>query len=313
MSKHHLRTALLLSGALLMTSCVHEEKDAKPTDPGVANPMENTDPAMMGRNMDPNAINYNVSTEEELANIDNGSDEELIWTNPDDPNADIPELTAAFESRKKGGGWQHNLNQALAFSRAQEKPTLIWFHDSVISPKSKTLGKELLETKAFSKWCEDNVIRVMLDSGASIRDDAGQGRAPIYSMAQVNSIHRRMGLRSKPALVVIAPHGKITARVDGYDGYAHVAQEIIETGVAEANRMYEEHKDKLRDKGYRDWSLRKKGQKLFAKLQRYDEKKEMVYLLQPGGKVRRLSLSRFAMSDVEYLDEYARNKAAGKR
>ncbi len=244
-----------------------------------------------------------VTTEAELKQVDNGADGELIWTNPDDPDADIPGLTAAFENRRKGNGWLNNLGRGIKLSRKEGRPLLIWFHNSVTSPKSKQLGTHLLETEQFNLWCKDRVVRVKLDAGASM--DEATTKNSQYSMSSINNLARRYGLRHYPALVVINPRGKITARIDGYNGFLAEVEEELEQGVKNAETSYSTYKEDLRSKGYRDWTSRK-GEKLFARLQRYDEKNSAVYLREPGGRVSRTRLERFSKADIDYLDEYAR-------
>ena len=301
-------TALLCS--LLLAACttreIVEEKPSNPLsqEPGqelagfTANPLL---PGGGGLGAD----TMRVTTEEELKNVDNGSEEELIWTNPNDPDAEIPGLTAAFENRRKGNGWLNNLGRGIKMARREGRPLIIWFHNSVTSPKSKELGAALLDDKKFDIWCQDRVVRVKLDAGASL--DESSSKEARYSMSSIDRLARRYGLRHYPALVVLSPRGKITARIDGYDGYVADVESELMTGVETAEKSYKQYKAELRQRGYRDWTSRK-GETLFAKLQRYDEANSAVYLREPGGRVSRTRLERFCKADVEYLDAHARGE-----
>ncbi|MBR5895741.1 MAG: hypothetical protein IKZ13_09400 [Akkermansia sp.] len=246
-----------------------------------------------------------VTTEEELKQIDNGAEGELIWTDPNNPDAEIPGLTAAFENRKQGNGWLNNLGRGIKLARRESRPLIIWFHNSVTSPKSKQVGSQLLETPQFDLWCKDRVVRVKLDAGSSMNETTGGNTR--YSMRSIDALAHRYGLQHYPALVVINSHGKITARIDGYDGYIADFETQLKIGVEQAETSNEEYKDKLKQRGYREWVSRK-GEKLFAKLQRYDEKNNAVYLKEPGGRVSRTRLERFSKADIDYLDAQAREK-----
>ncbi len=254
---------------------------------------------------DPNAINYNVSTSEELEKIDNGTEEELIWTNPDNPDEELPDLVAAFENKRRGNGWLNDMGRAVRLAKREGHPLIVWFHDSVTSPKSKQLGSELLDTPAFNNWCQDRVVRVKLDAGASLNETARTSAK--YNMRSINSLQRRYGLTRKPALAVISPQGKIISRIDGFDGFTSAVELELRHGVQEAEKQYAVYKDSLRTKGYRTWRSRKSGKEIFARLQRFDEQNNLVYLREPGGKITRTRLESFSRADIDYLDETARN------
>ncbi len=305
------QAALALLAVLCISSCSwlsqRTEVEETPTAPDAKSAAEAAahigNPLLPNRG-DPNAINYTVTTSEELEKIDNGTDEELIWTNPDNPDEELPDLVAAFENKRRGNGWFHDMGRAVKHAKREGHPLIVWFHDSVTSPKSKTLGAELLDTPEFNNWCKDRVVRVKLDAGASL-DETARSSAK-YNMRAINSLQRRYGLSRKPALAVISPQGKIVARVDGFDGFVSGVDQELRHGVEQAEKEYSKHKEKLRTKGYRDWHARKGHKAIFARLQRFDEKNNMVYLREPGGKITRTRLESFSRADIDYLDEQAR-------
>lgn len=306
------RTACVLWAAvcLLLPACSlfqgQEDKGGK-SEPGQAirskmeAMSETTNPFITGIAQDPNAQKYNVMTSAELEQIDNGSDEELIWTDPDNPDADIAALDAAFENRAQGKGWINDLGRGMKLARLRELPLIVWLHDSVISPKSKTLARELLETDRFDAWAAEHAVRVKIDTGAAI-DEQHSGK---YSLSSIKRLQNRFGVHKRPALIVFSPQGKIVERIDGYDGFPTEVEIGLRNGVELANKSAEEYRAKLLGKGYREWKS-KRGEKLIAKLQRYDEQKQMVYLREAGGRISRTKLSRFCQDDIDYLDERAR-------
>lgn len=306
----------VVAACLLLSACSFFqglEQGDKKTEPGQAvrdkmsAAAETTNPFVTGIAQDPNAQKYNVMTSEELEKIDNGSDEELIWTDPDNPDADIAALDAAFDNRAQGKGWINNLGRGMKLARMRGLPLIVWLHDSVISPKSKILARDLLETDRFDAWASVHAVRVKIDTGASIDEQSG-GK---YSLTAIKHLQNRFGVSKRPALVVFTPQGKIVERIDGYDGFPTEVEIGLRNGVDLANKAAQEHRAKLLGKGYREWKS-KRGEKLVAKLQRYDEQKQMVYLKEAGGKISRNKLSRFCQEDVDYLDKLAREgKQAG--
>lgn len=303
-SMHRYLTSLSLCLSLCLTACIRQVTDAEGTPIADAGASVEQAMATMGNPLlanrgDINAINLSVNSSEELEKIDNGSNEELIWTNPDDPNAEIPGLTQAFENKRSGYGWQNDLNKAIAMARRQELPLIVWFHDSVISPMSKALGEAYLDTPEFSAWCRDRVIRVRLDSGASL-DEATAHNAK-YSYGRINALQRRYGLKKKPAVAIITPSGKIVARLDGFDGYLSPYINELKDGVARAEKVYAEYKQGFVQRGFREWHARRGGAKVFAKVMRVDEEARVVYLKETGGRVTRTKIEEFCPEDEAYL------------
>lgn len=307
----HSCPVLVLAVSLLVSSCVLHTKEEKPamgersaTAEEVASNIGNPFLANKG---DINAVNVSVASEEELKRIDNGSEEDLVWTDPDNPDADIPGLTAIFENRRHGRGWQVDMARAIQLARKQELPLIVWFHDSVISPRSGQLGKEYLETKEFEDWASTHAICVRLDSGASL-NDSGVGNIK-YRADNINALQRRYGLSKKPAFAVITPNGKITARIDGFDGILSGFAQELKAGVALARKKYDEYKGELVARGYRDWKSARGNASVFAKLMRVDPEKGVVFLRESGGRVTRTKISRFCKEDADYLRSLVPPKA----
>ncbi len=302
--------------ALLLPACslfeTREVVEERPVEEKPAMDMEQAaasigNPLLLNRGAS-DAVNYNVQTSEELAKIDNGAEGEVYFTNPDDPEAEIAGITAAFENRRHGNGWLDNYGRAVKMARRESRPMIIWFHDSVTSPKSRILGTQLLETQEFSEWCRDRVVRVKLDAGASI-DERTKGSSR-YSMRSINGMASRLGISRKPGLAVISPNGKVTATIDGFDGFLAGVELELKAGVAEAEKEFEALKTKLASRGYRTWHAARGGKTLFARVQRFDEAKDVLYLREYGGRVSRTPLVRFSDEDVAYVNEHLRSGAA---
>lgn len=276
----------------------------EPVTPGM-------NPLLTGGAVDPNAQSYNVSTSEELEQIDNGAEGEVYFTDPDNPDAEIEGITAAFEAKRHGNGWLDSYAAATRFAHRECRPLIIWFHDSVIAPKSALLGEELLDTPAFNEWCRDRVVRLKLDSGASI-DDRTRSSAK-YSRQAIERLARRYGLKRKPALAVISPRGKFVVGIDGYNEFTQQIEVLLKEGVVNAEKDMDEYREKLAAKGYRTWSSATGNVTTFARLQRFDEAHQMVYLKEYGGKISRTRLHRFCKEDRDFILKKQEEKETARK
>ena len=325
-----LRPVVLGLGVAVLASCSWQKQqaprqeivmDALPEDPdkprmGFEDPAESVmNPLRPGEVVDPNAQSYNVSTSEELEQIDNGAQGEVYFTDPDNPDAEIEGITNAFETLRSGNVWLSNYGRATRYAHRECRPLIIWFHDSVIAPKSAELGVNLLETPEFNEWCRDRVVRVKLDSGADLKDHQ-PGATARYSREAIERLARRYGLRKRPALAVVSPQGKFVLGIDGHDDYTHRVDALLKEGVIKAEQEMEEYREKLRPKGYRTWTSATGEISLFGKLQRYNDKKQLVILKEYGGKITRVKLQRLCKEDREYVlrqEEEKEERKAEKR
>ncbi len=310
---------LPLSLALLLSACsLFEQREVveeRPSDDKPAMTMEQAaanigNPLLLNRGAS-DAVNYNVQTSEELANIDNGAEGEVYFTNPDNPEEEIEGITAAFENRRHGNGWMDNYGRGVRLARRESRPVIIWFHDSVTSPKSRILGTQLLDTSAFSEWCRDRVVRIKLDAGASI-DERTSGSSR-YSMRSINGMASRFGITRKPGLVVISPNGKVMTTIDGFDGFLAGVELELKAGVTAAEKEFESFKKTLQGRGYRTWRAARGNGSIFARLQRFDEARQVLYLREYGGRVSRTPLARFCKEDIAYVDEHARSQSSARK
>ncbi len=304
--------------ALLLPACSlfsqREVVEERPVEEKPAMSMEQAaasigNPLLLNRGAS-DAVNYNVQTSEELAKIDNGAEGEVYFTNPDDPEAEIAGITAAFENRRHGNGWMDNYGRGVRLARRENRPVIIWFHDSVTSPKSRILGTQLLETAEFSEWCRDRVVRIKLDSGAAI-DERTSGSSR-YSMRSINGMASRFGITRKPGLVVISSNGKVTTTIDGFDGFLAGVELELKAGVAEAEKEFDNLKKTLEGRGYRTWRAARGNGSIFARLQRFDEARNVLYLREYGGRISRTPLARFSQADIDYVDTHARAATAAR-
>ncbi len=277
----------------LSSKDVAEEDKPKDNTGGYADYIAN------GGNVD--ATTYDVSTPEDLAKIDNGAEGEVYFTDPDAPEEEITEITEAFENRRTGQHWYTNSAQASRIARLRGLPLLVWFHDSTLSPKSKLLGRELLQSPDFIQWSADRAICLCLDAGKGMNDVQASSSAT-SSSRKIGRMAQSYGLKRKPAFVVVSPQGKVMTRIDGFDGYAGELETNLKEGVKQAAQSYEDNKDTLKSKGYRDWRSADGKRVIFAKITRFDQKNDILYLKNAAGRQYKVHESKFHDADVDYIE-----------
>lgn len=249
-----------------------------------------------------------VSTEEELLKL-KFSDDDVYFTNPDQPDALIPEIEEAFSQKGKTYAWNHSYETGLQEGRRTGKPILVWFHDSKRSPASNNLGKELLDTKEFSDWAGEKVVRVRFDSGV----DSKRGQDVNYARQNyVNALLARFGLRGKPSYAVLSPDGRLIEANSGYvSGTADAVMRTLEHAVKMGNKRFDELKDTLRPKGFREWTGAN-GRQIFAQMSRQSPASNEVWLKEFDGYITKAKISLLIPADREWLKADAAKKAKQK-
>ncbi|HIX19040.1 MAG TPA: thioredoxin family protein [Candidatus Akkermansia intestinigallinarum] len=312
--RNRLLLCLGLSAALLLSSCSlfggKAEEKKQDRAPVAADQLPQLGNPLLANKGDINAVNLNVATEEELRNFDNGAEGELIFSDPDDIEASEEQINALYENRRRGNGWISDYSTALRLARRTERPMLIWFHDSMASPKSNALAEAVLNTPSFDSWCDNRVIRVLLDDSETT--DEFTGHKSRYSLNDLRAMGRRFGVSRRPAVVVVSMSGRVTPVIDGVDDTDWKAREAeICKALENAESDYEDYKDKLRDKGYRDWTRSNRRGTFFAKLQRVDRARGVAYLRQVGGRVLRMRLKSMTAEDAAYVE--SRSPSSGSK
>ncbi len=291
---------------LLLGSCSlwqdAPEEESKPKDAAADAALNQEMNPLLLSGGDVSGENYNVSTPEELAKIDNGAEGELYFTDPDNPEADISGISNAFERRRSGNQWISNYLGGLRLARKEGLPIIIWFHDSVISPKSKLVARELLKTEEFDQWSEGKVVRICLDSGLSM-DEMNAGGAARDNQVTIQRLSQRYKVHKKPSFVIISASGRVVTRIDGYDGYINQLALSLKAGVKAAEEDFDPYRDRKRHQGYRDWHSRDETQSIFAKAMRYDSKNQVLYMRDYTGRQLKSPLDSFSPADRDYIEQ----------
>lgn len=201
------------------------------------------------------------------------SEEDIVYTNPDDPDAEIPELSTLLAAPKRGP-WGDSETIARQRSGREGKPLLIWFTDSQGSPMCKAVSEELFATSAFGEWATDKLVRLKVDvlvSKEAMRDmDSLSGedyRARVRSYnAELKKRYKVMGY---PSLIMLSPSGEVVGKYRGYKrGDADFLWGQLKHAEAVSSNSYKNWRTALEKKGYREWQDRRE-RKIFAKLTSY--------------------------------------------
>jgi thioredoxin-related protein len=239
------------------------------------------------------------------ARVSNATPEEdIVFTNPDDPEATVPELATVLSSAKRGP-WEESETIAKQRSVREGKPLLIWFTDSSISPMCKALSQELFSTNDFGNWAAEKLVRLRVDSHVEVKDaeldvdssDDRRNRIRGY----VSELEKRYKVMGHPTLIVLSPSGEVVGRYHGYKrGGADYLWGQIKHGEAVSTAAYQGWRAGLEKKGYRDWWDRK-GHRIFAKLTSYS--KESLMLIEPDGSRARTQEVSLSDKDRAWIAE----------
>ncbi|MES2477339.1 MAG: thioredoxin family protein [Verrucomicrobiota bacterium] len=292
--------ALLLGACGVGKKAAVEEKKPEPHGPtGI--------PAHLRSKSDapgtPVAAGGNVNAPESLSSLFTPQ-EDIVYTDPDNPEAPIPEL-ATLLSNSKRGPWEESEKLATQRAIREGKPLLIWFTSSQSSPMCKALSQELFATNDFGNWATENLVRLKVDDFVKVTDpgmkidDAQQLEYRIKDYnAKLKKQYKVMGY---PSLVMLSPNGEVVGRYRGYKrGDSKFLWGQLKQAEAVSKASYDGWRKGMEKKGYREWSDRR-DRKIFAKLVSYN-KGELV-LIEPGGGRAKTKENSLSDKDREWIAE----------
>ena len=231
--------------------------------------------------------------------------EDIVYTDPDNPDAVIPELATVLSGPKRGP-WEESETIAKQRSVREGKPLLIWFTDSQSSPMCKAISQELFSTNDFGNWATENLVRLRVDSANIKTDDPDadlsdsedyRARVKAYYVA----LKKRYKVMGYPALVVLSPNGEVVGQYRGYKrGNAKFVWGQLKQAHAISMESYKGWRAGMEKKGYREWQDRG-DRKIFAKLVSYS-KGELV-LIEPNGSRARTKEASLSDKDRAWIAE----------
>lgn len=235
-------------------------------------------------------------------------EEEIVFTDPDDPEASLPQLSGILNAPSiRRGPWERSFTTAKRLAVREGKPILMWFTDSARSPRCEALKQELFTQPEFQEWATRHLIRLRIDRSEPLGDDLSLGQQETLRVDlknYVKRLKRQYHVLGTPSLVLLSPSGKVVGRYRGYEkGDAEFTWGQLKQAVAVAERSYKEWREELEGKGYRTWTDRR-GREVFAKLTRYHDGK--LTLVEPDGTRATADEAEFSLDDRRWIAEQKR-------
>ncbi len=231
-------------------------------------------------------------------------EEDIFFTDPDNPSAIIPEL-ATLLSAPARGPWEQSESVARQRAAREGKPLMIWFTDSVRSPMCKALSQELFSTPEFETWANEKLVRLRVDANTRVidpkfsQDSDDRMNREVELRNYVRELKKRYKVLGHPSVVVLNPSGEVIARPRGYKrGQADYFWGLIKHAEAVSSTAHQSWKAALEKKGYRDWSD-KRNRTIFAKLANYANG-ELV-LIEPDGTRSRTQEKYLSREDQDWI------------
>jgi thioredoxin-related protein len=234
-------------------------------------------------------------------------EEDIVFTDPDNPTAALPELTTLLANPSRGP-WEESETVARRRSVREGKPVLIWFTHSERSPMCRALSEELFSTPDFERWAAEKVIRLRVDANTRVADPqlsiGERDNREVELRRYVSELKKRYNVLGHPSVVVLNPGGEVISRPRGYKrGQAEYFWGLLKHAEAVSSTAYVGWRAELEKKGYRDWTDRE-GRTVFAKLARYVDG-ELV-LIEPDGTRSRTREAKLSSADRDWIAEQKR-------
>lgn len=216
--------------------------------------------------------------------LDLTPEDEIFFTDPDNPEAKLPELSTLLAAPKRGP-WEESETLSKQRAAREGKPLLIWFTDSARSPMCKALAQELFSTPDFEKWASEKLIRLRVDAQVRENDrdlSLGEKESRLVEIknyvARMKKTYKALGY---PTVILLNPSGEVIGRYRGFKrGEAEYFWGQLKHGVDVSANAYQIWRADLEKKGYREWQDRK-DRKVFAKLTGYAN--ATLTLIEPDG------------------------------
>jgi thioredoxin-related protein len=221
----------------------------------------------------------------------------IIWTDPDAMDKNIPELQKLLAGPKREV-WMKSEIEAKRTAIREGKCVLIWFTDSVRSPICKTLSEELFGQAEFGDWARDHTVRLIVDQSALMARGEKYDKE-VSAQEYVEQMKKKYKALGSPTVIMLSPKGEVLAKYRGFKkGQGEFFWGQLKHSVNVGTEEYQVWMKKLEKQGYRRWESNK-GQMLVARLISY-HKGEMV-MVEPDGNRFRTKESSLSRVDQEWI------------
>lgn len=228
-------------------------------------------------------------------------EEDLVFTDPDNPDKGLPELGTLLSNPKKGP-WEDNEGVAKRRASREGKPLLIWFTDPRSAP-GKALSEELFSRPDFGAWADEKLVRLIVDSNPSVETEsfAEHDDKVLRRKQAATEMKKRYKVLGHPTLLLLNPSGEVIGRYRGYKrGDADFTWGLLKQGEIASATAYGQLRKNLEKKGYREWQDTK-GRKVFAKLLNYHQGN--LVLIEPDGLRSQTKETRLSSQDREWIKQ----------
>jgi thioredoxin-related protein len=223
--------------------------------------------------------------------------ENIMWTDPDKMDQNIPELQKLLAGPKREV-WMQSETEAKRLAIREGKCVMIWFTDGVRSPLCKQLSEELFGQAEFGDWARDHTIRLMVDQSAMMARGEKYDKE-VSAQEYVETMKKKYKALGTPTVIVLSPKGEVLAKYRGYTkGQAEFFWGQLKHSVNVGESEYQTWMKKLEKQGYRRWHD-KQDRTLVARLISY-HKGEMV-MVEPDGNRFRTKESSLSREDQDWI------------
>ena len=237
-------------------------------------------------------------------------EEDLMWTDPDNPEQGMEEMGAITRPTARRGSWFVSYSEARRAAMREGKPLLVWFTDTQFSPLCRTLSREVFSKQGFQRWAAQEVIQVRLDFNVK-----GKSGGPAHSAENdrirkenyLQALKKRYQVRGMPTVLILTPDGTVGARYRGYKKtYFDFYLARLKNDAAAAIELHGEWREKMGRRGYREWADTR-GRTVFARLLRYSG--GQMILVEPDGKKLRVREANLGPDDQAWLEDQKAKRA----
>lgn len=234
-------------------------------------------------------------------------EEEMVFTDPDNPDAPIANFETLPAQEDIHDGWYESEKTARQLAVREGKPILIWFTDSSAnSPMCKAVNQELFSTGPYKTWAKDKIISLRVDSNVQIDGQSLSDTLNRKAMIEeyVKELRQRFRILGHPSFIMLNPSGEVIGRYRGYKrGRADFFWGQLKHATNVSEKQYTNWRSEMEKKGYREWSDRR-GRTLFAKLAHYADGK--VTFIEPNGARSKTQESNLSNEDQEWIQQQKR-------
>jgi hypothetical protein len=223
----------------------------------------------------------------------------IVWTDPDDMDKDLPELRKLLAGPKTTI-WLKSESEAKRRAIREGKCVMIWFTDSARSPLCKTMSEEVLGKKEFGDWASENVVRLVVDQSA-MQARGEKFDNEVTEQQYVAEMKKKYKALGNPTVIMLSPMGERLAKYTGFKkGQGEFFWGQLKHSSSVGKEEYAVWMKKLEKQGFRRWTDHD-DRTLVARLISYN--KGWMVMVEPDGNRFRTKESQLCDADQTWILE----------